>query len=305
VCERFIPGYDLVRVLVVDTHTHAWGAPSVKHPWVNGPLVEKYLSQFSVDPVYSADKLLADMDATGVDEAVVIGYPIYEWTDNAYAVEVVRESDRLYGIVMVDPFADRTHDTLRELMSVDGILGVRLGAICPYDRMWETFDASVTWLEEAIEREAFFEAARETDAIVQILAHVDQLDQALDLVETYPELTYLFDHFAHAKPNVPPEDGPFAQFSDLAEHSTVAVKVSEIVHRSREGYPYEDMQDHVRWFVDTFGRERAIWGSDFPNVSDEATYEEARDWLTHVDGLSTADRRWILERSFRRHVGLD
>jgi predicted TIM-barrel fold metal-dependent hydrolase len=288
--------------MVVDTHTHAWGAPDRNHPWVNGPLIDQYVGEFSVDLVYTADKLLADMDETGVDRAVVVGYPIYEWTDNAYTVRAVEEYDRLDGVVMVDQFAEGAADRLRELMAVDGILGCRLGAICPYDRMWETFDPSVTWLAEAVEESAFFEAARETGAAVQILAHVDQLDQALELVETYPDLTYLFDHFGHADPTVPPGEGPFAAFADLAEHDSVAVKVSEVVHRSAEGFPYRDMHDHVRWFLDQFGRERVVWGSDFPNVSDAATYEESLAWLDHVDGLSTADRKWLRGRAFERHV---
>jgi predicted TIM-barrel fold metal-dependent hydrolase len=36
-----------------------------------------------------------------------------------------------------------------------------------------------------------------------------QLDQALELVETYPEFTYLFDHFAHAGPDVPTDAATF------------------------------------------------------------------------------------------------
>jgi predicted TIM-barrel fold metal-dependent hydrolase len=62
------------------------------------------------------------------------------------------------------------------------------------------------------------------------------------------------------------------------------------------------MHDHVRWFLDQFGRERVVWGSDFPNVSDAATYEESLAWLEHVDGLSTADRKWLRGRAFERHV---
>jgi predicted TIM-barrel fold metal-dependent hydrolase len=291
--------------MTIDSHTHAWGAPDRDHPWVNGPLIESYLADFSVDPVYPAESLLADMDAAGIDEAVVVGYPIYEWTDNAYTARAVEEHDRLYGVVMIDQFADDADETLRDLMSVDGVLGFRLGAICPYDRMWETFDPTVSWLADAVGETAFFEAARETDAVVQVLAHVEQLDQVVELVETYPDLTYLLDHFGHADPTVAPEAGPFARFRELAAHDSVAVKISEIVHRSNEGFPYADMHDHVRWFLEEFGRERVVWGSDFPNVSDEASYAESLDWLEHVDGLSNADRRWIRGRAFERHVGLE
>ncbi|GGN24722.1 amidohydrolase family protein [Halarchaeum nitratireducens] len=288
---------------MIDSHTHAWGYPSREHPWTTGPILD-LVDSFDVHTVYTAERLLADMDDVGVDEAVVVGYPITEWTDNGYTIDCVAEHDRLHGVVMLDPFAADAAETLRDAMAVEGVLGFRLGAACPRDAMWEYFDPTVTWLRDAIDETAFWEAARETDALVQILADETQLDQALDLVETYPDLDYVFDHFAHADPGVPPDEGPFSGFAALAEHDAVAVKVSEIVHRSADGYPYADMHDHVRWFLDEFGRERVVWGSDFPNVSDAASYDEACSWLAHVDGLSRADREWLTDRAFRRHAGL-
>ncbi|WP_276257136.1 amidohydrolase family protein [Halomontanus rarus] len=290
--------------MVLDTHTHAWGPPTSEHPWTNGPLVENSVDSFSVETVYRGEKLLEDMDSIGVDEAVVVGYPICDWTDNWYTEQVAAEFDELYGIVMLDQFADGAADELRRSMAVDGILGFRLGAICPYDRMWETFDPDVTWLRDAIDETEFWEAARETDAVVQILIHHDQLEQAIELVETYPDLTYAFDHFGHADPAIPPEESAFGRFADLADYDDVAVKVSEIPHMSDEAYPYADMHDHVHWFLDTFGRERVVWGSDFPNVSDVATYEQSLTWLEHVDGLSETDREWITDRAFRDLAGL-
>ncbi len=273
-------------------------------PWVNGPILD-LVDSFDVHTVYTADRLLADMDRNGVDEAVVVGYPICDWTDNWYTLEAVEEHDRLYGVVMLDPFADDAAERLRRCMETDGVVGFRLGAACPYDRMWETFDPSVTWLRDAVEETEFWAAAVETDAAVQILCDHGQLDQALELVETYPDLSYLFDHFAHAGPETPTDEGTFAQFADLAEYETVAVKVSEVVHMSDAAFPYAGVHDHVRWYVETFGRERVIWGSDYPNVSDEATYAEACNWLRQVEGLSQRDREWLTGRAFREHVGLN
>jgi predicted TIM-barrel fold metal-dependent hydrolase len=291
--------------MVLDSHTHAWAAPTTDHPWTNGPLVEHYVGTFDVDVVYRAEKLLADMDETGVDEAVVVGYPIVDWTDNTYTIECAASFDRLYGIVMIDQFADGADYVLREAMATDDVLGFRLGAMCPYDQMWQEFDISTTWLRDALEEEeAFWEAAGETDAVVQALVHVDQLDQAVEMVEHYPELTYLFDHWGHADPTDDPAESAFAEFEALASNENVAVKVSEVAHMSEEEFPYRDMHDHLRWLLDTFGRERVVWGSDFPNVSDVCSYEESLEWLDHVEGLSKTDREWLTGRAFRTHVGI-
>lgn len=288
---------------MIDTHTHAWGPATTDHPWVNGPILDR-VDTFDVHTVYTAERLLADMDRNGVDEAVVVGYPIYEWTDNEYTLQIVERHDRLYGIVMLDPFAEDAAEQLQTCMAVDGVIGFRLGAACPYDQMWGTFDPSVTWLRDAIEETEFWEATVESNAIVQILCDHRQLDQALELVEAYPELTYLFDHFCHAGPDTPLNTGSFKRLADLAEFDSVAVKISEAPHMSNEGFPYEDMHSHVQWLVGVFGRERVIWGSDYPNVSDVASYAEARNWLQQVDSLSENDISWITDEAAYHHLGL-
>lgn len=293
--------------MVLDSHTHAWGPPTPDHPWTNGPLVENLTSQFSTDVVYTDEKLLAVMDTAGIDEAVVVGYPITDWTDNWYTMKAATENERLYGVAMIDQFTDSAADTLRDLMTADRMLGFRLGAVCPYDEMWERFDYEQSWLRDAIEETVFWQAAEDTDALVQILAHTSQLDQALELVETYPDLAYAFDHYAHADAADDPEKS-YKGFEPLAEFDRVAVKISEVAHTSNKEFPYEDTFDHLRWLLDTFGRERVIWGSDFPNVSHPEfggmTYEETLSWLDHVPFLSDADREWLTERAFRDLVGL-
>lgn len=93
-----------------------------------------------------------------------------------------------------------------------------------------------------------------------------------------------------------------ADLRALAEYDRVLVTASEATHRSNDGFPYEDVHDHLRWLLDVFGRERVAWGSDHPNVSDEATYAETLDWLDAVDFLSASDEAWLTGRAFRRHV---
>lgn len=288
--------------MVYDTHTHAWGAPTPEHPWTNGPLLEEFASQFSTDVVYRAEHLLSDMDEAGIDDAVVVGYPITDWTDNWYTIKAAEKHDRLTAVVMLDQFADGAADRLRDCMAHDGTIGFRLGAVCPYDRMWETFDYDETWLRDAIDETEFWEAAVETDAIVQILAHTSQLEQVQELVETYPSLRYTLDHLAHADAADDPAES-YAALEPLADHESVTVKISEVAHTSNESYPYEDAHDHLRWLLENFGRERVIWGSDFPNVSHPEyggmSYEETLTWLEHVPFCSETDREWLTDSAFR------
>lgn len=285
---------------MLDTHAHAWGPPSHDHPWVNAVLAAN-LDEYTVDTIYDAPKLLDDMDEVGIDRAVVVAFPLCKWTDNWYTVKAATEYDRLLGVVLVDPFADDAAATLYDLMDNEDVIGFRLGGAWPADGMWRTHDYEAHWLQDTIAEIEFWEAARETDALVQITVHYSQFDQALALVDAYPDLTYVVDHFGMTQPPASLAD---EGFGDFAEYSNVALKVSGAPNWSNEAFPYADLHDHVRWALSTLGRERVIWGSDYPNVSGLSTYAETVAWLEHVDGLSDTDREWLTSRSYERHVSL-
>jgi predicted TIM-barrel fold metal-dependent hydrolase len=299
--------------MVLDTHAHCWGPPTAEHPWTNPQIVGgedefasgDFLADFSVDLVYTDDKLVRDMQKVVVDEAVVVGYPINPWTDNYYTVKAVENNDELTAVVMIDQFADDAIEKLEQLMGTDGVVGIRLGVGCPYDEMWSNFDPSANWLPEAAEEEEFWAAVEALDAPVHIWSLPAQIDQVIDFVDRYPELTYVLDHHLYIRGDVRPGDEPFEELGKLAAYDNVAVKVSGVVTLSDERFPYPDKHDHLVWMLETFGRERVAWGSDWPNESNAASYVETLNWLRHVDQLSEQDFEWITGRSFKRHIAWD
>ena len=299
--------------MVLDTHAHCWGPPTAEHPWTNPQIVGgddeyasgDFLQDFTVDLVYTDDKLVRDMDKVVVDEAVVVGYPINPWTDNHYTVKAVENHDRLTAVVMIDQFADDAVDRLESLMAVDGVVGIRLGAGCPYDEMWANFDPAVDWLLDAIDEVAFWEAVERLNAPVHIWSLPAQIPQVREFIDTYPELTYVLDHHLYIRGDVRPDDEPFQELGTLAAYENVAVKASGVVTLSDEPFPYPDKHDHLVWMLETFGRDRVVWGSDWPNESNAASYVETLNWLRHVDELSNKDFDWITDRSFKRHIDWD
>jgi len=155
-------------------------------------------------------------------------------------------------------------------------------------------------LLDALEEREYWQAAMETGAIVQLAFPHQQIDQITKLINTYPKMTYLVDHFAHASPNTDTDEGTFAEFMQLASHSNVYVKLSGIAHCSKDPYPFTDMHHIVRSLVESFSRENIIWGSDFPNISDVTSYKRSLTWLENVDGIDKRDCRWIREKSFQQ-----
>ncbi len=119
----------------------------------------------------------------------------------------------------------------------------------------------------------------------------------------YPDLAYVVDHFGRAGGDVPIDDPGFQQFADLAAAGDVLVKASAVPAISEEPYPHRDVEPKIRWLLDTFGREKVAWGSDYPFISPVTDYASTLTCLEEMPGLSDGDRRWLTERSFREHVG--
>ena len=289
--------------MVIDSHVHAWGPPSPDYPWTNQTIVE-YAQNFSVDIVYTAEKLCTDMEAAGIDQAILVGYPIGRWTDNRYTVNAVREYDPLQGIVMLDPFDENSCEILRNAMEIEGILGFRLGATYDYDSMWREPNYNAAWMADLTELTEFWDTVTETNAVVQIATHPSQINQSLSLIESYPDLNYLFDHFVGVNATDVDQDGAVSSIEGLSQYESVGVKISAAPYCSDAEFPYPDIHSHIRWLLETFGRERVIWGSDFPNVSDTTSYQKTLEWLDYVDCLSRADRRWLTELALPHHLEL-
>ena len=184
---------------------------------------------------------------------------------------------------------------------------VRFDEVSPGTVRLDEVDPGATkqtdWLVDAIEESEFWAACAETGASVNLLAHYTQLDQGQALVEAHPDLTYVVDHFGRAGADVSVDDPAFQQFAELSEVGDVLVKASAIPAISDEDYPHRDVESKIRWLLDTFGREKVAWGSDYPFISPVTDYESTLTCLEEMDGLSDGDRRWLTERSFRGHVG--
>jgi predicted TIM-barrel fold metal-dependent hydrolase len=91
---------------------------------------------------------------------------------------------------------------------------------------------------------------------------------ALGATELVPNLRVVVDHL--------PEMEPVAVWNELAKRPNVWVKISGIVRRVNGKVPldvafYKDRLDHI---FGTFGEDRVMFGSDWPNSDQWATYPE-------------------------------
>jgi predicted TIM-barrel fold metal-dependent hydrolase len=76
------------------------------------------------------------------------------------------------------------------------------------------------------------------------------------------------------------------------------MKVSGLPVSSQQPYPYRDVWPIVRLCLEYFGRERLLWATDFPWITQQCGYDACLKIFTqHMDFLSDEDRTWLLGKT--------
>lgn len=281
----------------VDTHTHAWGPDTEELPWSADVLPPGW------DGAYTATDLVADMDAAGVDESVVVTTPLYGRgvRANAYTMRAIETyPDRLWGVGLMDFFGDDPAEVRADLRRVVGherMLGVRMHACLRYVEHPTELDRTADWiLDDALEPVWDEVAARGTSVFV--FPKAEQLSMIATLAGRYPDVQLVVDHMAFPDGTTDPDEGPWTDFESLATHENVAVKVSSLPRSSTDGWPYEDLWGYVRHLLDWFGPERLMCGSDYPWMDDWAGYDDCLSWVEELPFLSVREYSHLSHRTF-------
>jgi predicted TIM-barrel fold metal-dependent hydrolase len=271
-------------MLITDAQVHIWEADSPARPWPKGP------SRPTQEPQkpngYSAEEMLAEMDAAGVDRAVLVP-PTYVGEGNETALEVAQQYPKRFAIM---GRFDIKRPDMREALSTwkqqPGMLGIRHTFFGPFRE----------WLDEG-GYEPFWSAAEEYE--IPVMCLTSGFPEVLGpILERHPGLTLIADHMAA---NLR-ERGPKA-FEDmldnllaLAKYPRFMVKVTSAPSISAEPYPFRDIYPHLKRIYEAFGARRLMWGADITRLI--GTYPDClRHFQEGLDFLSEADKEWILGKT--------
>ncbi|MBX0297297.1 amidohydrolase family protein [Haloarcula nitratireducens] len=281
----------------VDTHTHTWGPNTEELPWSAEILPPGW------DGAYTARDLIADMDATGVDESVMVTTPMYGRgiRANEYTMRSIEAyPDRLWGVGLMDFYADdpeAVRADLRRVVGHDRMLGVRMHACLRYEEHSTELDRTADWILDD-ELEPIWEEAAAQDTAIFVFPKAEQLSMIETLAGRHPDVRLVVDHMAFPDETTDPDEEPWTDFESLAGHENVAVKVSSLPRSSDSGWPYEDLWDYVRHLAEWFSAERLMLGSDYPWMDDWADYEDCLSWVEEVPFLSARDYSYLAHRTF-------
>ncbi|HTO12655.1 MAG TPA: amidohydrolase family protein [Candidatus Binatia bacterium] len=227
-------------MLIVDAQVHIWSGGKPTN--ANHRQVEKF----------TADDLLKEMDAAGVNGAII--HPPASWDPNSneLAVDAARKHPDRLAILGNFPLDKPENRKLVETWKQrPGMLGLRFALLAPHQQTWLT-DGTMDWLWPAAER-AGLPVALIGASFVQAMGKI---------AERHPGLKLIVDHFGRP-------DAAWTNLPDvvaLAKFPNIALKATGAPSYSSEPYPYRNIHGNIRRLYDAFGPARMFWGTDITRM---------------------------------------
>jgi predicted TIM-barrel fold metal-dependent hydrolase len=236
---------------------------------------------------FTADDVLKEMDAAGVD-AAVIHPPGWDPDSNALAIEAARRHPQRLAILGNFPI-----DRLESRSLVDGwknqpgMLGLRFTLLQPNQQNWYT-DGTMDWLWPAAER-----------AGVPIALIGGNLLEALGgIAQRHPRLKLIIDHFGRPDANWT----NLPQLLSLAKYPNIGLKATGAPSYSKESYPFRDIHGHIRKLYDAYGPSRMFWGTDITRMP--CSWRQCVTMFTEeLPWLSARDKDLIMGRALCDWLG--
>jgi L-fuconolactonase len=252
---------------VIDTHTHVVDPSDPRYPLQDAGLPTGGWWHHHPNPTES---FLAEMDAAGVDGAVLVQCKSAYTLDNTYARDGAEaHPDRFVSVSVIDMAATDRVDELERWADL-GMHGTRLFNIPT---------PTLPWLDDPATKRAW-ERCAELNIRITVATMAVDLPRLATALEWIPsDVTVALDHCGF----VSWAGGrPFAGAADLfalARFPSLSCKVSThmLLDAEHEGVSPHDVLEHL---AEVFGPERLMWGSDYANSHDRpypALVEFARD----------------------------
>jgi L-fuconolactonase len=294
---------------VFDTHAHLISADQVAYPPspMHGPL-----RPVDVTAPFDADQLIARMDEAGVSHGCAVQRGHIYGYNNSYILDSARRyPKRLTPIIMLAAANPETPDLLRRLSAEYAVGGIRLAAarVTDYDTGWFNSSAALKTWETAAE-------LRLPVALIFFARHLSYNLPALKLIAaSFPQLPIVIDHVGvpHGsnyevkwteQQRLP---APYLGPPDYAiGPELLALRPCRNVYFKLTGINFERFADNrvepadfVRRFVDEFGADHLMWGSDIGQT--QGPYERlVNDARSATRRLNAAERALVLSETAAR-----
>ena len=266
---------------MIDTHIHLWRRADAKQ---SGILGRPYLQR---------DFLWADYAAAWAGEQVeqAVQVQVNDFTDPlweaAFAAGVAESEPGLGAYItwagLEQPYLDDELDDLEPLRLVRGVRRT-----CQFEADPE-FCASGAYVKGA-------RRLGERGLLCEICVRLQQISALPRLVRACPDTVFVLQHIGKPDLAHPPTAYWLAAIEELGALPNVHCKLSPVVHTDADPhYSAEALAPFLRHVIESFGRERVLYGSNWPVAEAVVGFAEwvamLRDLVGADDGLFAGNAR--------------
>ena len=276
-------------MFITDAQVHIWELSTPQRPWPSPP---PPASPHRPQP-FSKDDLLREMDAAGVQRAVLVP-PSWIGESNDLALEAACMHPERFAVMgRIDPAAPGARTQLANWKQQPGMLGLRFTFARP-ELQAPLNEGRVDWV--------WAEAEKAGLPVMMIVAPA-QLPLVDRIAERHPDLKLVMDHLAlHSRMKEPEAFADLDKLLVLAKRSNVATKATCLPSYARDSYPYASLHPYLRRVYDAFGAKRLFWGTDLTRLP--CTYRQAITLFTEeLPWLTADDKSWIMGRGICEWLG--
>ncbi|MBI4220195.1 MAG: amidohydrolase family protein [Chloroflexi bacterium] len=236
--------------MIVDAHAHIYSPDEERYPTRENP----YRPPRGTG---SPEHLREEMTANGVDRVLMVQTTTFYGWDNRFVRDTMPKCKGwAAGCYTLDPKSPHSPDVLWALVERAGGRAIRT---YPVDNGPE-YDAPGN--------RALWKEARNAGIVVKVLMNNPTVAGQLQLhkvLSDFEDVPAVLDHCLAIKRG-PEYQATVRKVVELAKHPNLYAQLTFLETGSAERYPFKDMHDAAKRFIDAYGVERCIWGSDFPTA---------------------------------------
>lgn len=259
----------------IDAHQHFWIFDKERDAWINDQMT-------AIQRDFMPTDLAPVLRESNIDGVIAV-----QASQSAEETQFLVDLSTMYAMIKgvvgwVDLQSDAIDERLKAYKKVDIIKGFRHVIEGEEDPDFLTRPKFLKGIEKLTAN----------DYTYDLLIRPRHYTSTLACVEANPNQVFILDHMA--KPSI--KTGDFDEWAAfvaaLASFPNVHCKISGLVTEADwESWKKEDYVKYVRHVVDSFGKDRVLYGSDWPVCLLAASYKE---WVSLVDSLLddfTADEK--------------
>ena len=269
---------------IIDCHAHITSPDEKRYP----PKSDPFRVPGGKGSVEDLRKTSLANGVTAVRAVHTVSFYLY---DNRYLCDAAKANpDWVSGVCTLDPDDPKSPALLKQFVRDYGVKTLRS----------TPGSNRTTFNHDGVRK--LWKACADSGATIDIfLMQLDWVESAEKLLREYPDITVGFDHCMDLKPG-PKYDKTLKEVLRLSKYKNLYPKVDFISTGTQMGYPGSDLHYAATKIIDTYGPERCVWGSNFPNElwTPKMTYAQHLKIFTHHLPLKEKDRAQVLGKTARR-----